>query len=243
LVRRPKVGQKKNVGCESYAIFSLWFASPAASLRRLKVVCLTIDVSRLTIMTYDRILAYVSRYVSLTEEETDFFTSLLKLRSLRKRQYLVQAGDVCRYECFVNSGCLRTYSIDDKGQEHVVQFAIEDWWTSDLYSFLTQTPAAYHIEALEDSELVLLDKASYDQLLENVPKFDRMFRVIIQNAFIAQQRRILEDMSLPAHERYVLFLQRYPQFEQRLPQHQIASYLGITPESLSRIRKQLAERS
>lgn len=191
---------------------------------------------------FDKILKYVSRYISLTEEETAFFVSLLKTRLLRKRQYLLQVGDVSRNEYFINSGCLRAYTVDDKGMEHVVQFAIEDWWVNDMYSFLTQTPATLFIEAMEDTEIVTLDRHAYDELMEKVPKFERMFRIILQNAFIAQQRRIVENMSLPAHERYLLFQQRYPQFEQRLPQHQVASYLGITPESLSRIRRQLSEK-
>ena len=191
---------------------------------------------------FDKLLTYVSRHISLTAEETAFFTSLLKTRLLRKRQYLLQAGDVSRNEYFVNSGCLRSYSIDDKGMEHVVQFAIEDWWINDMYSFLTQTPATLFLEAMEDTEVIMLDRAAYEELMHKVPKFERMFRIILQNAFIAQQRRIIENMSLPAHERYLLFQQRYPQFEQRLPQHQVASYLGITPESLSRIRRQLAEK-
>lgn len=188
---------------------------------------------------FDKILQYVSRHISLTEEETAFFTSQLRTRLLRKRQYLLQAGDVSRSEYFVNSGCLRAYTVDDKGLEHVVQFAIEDWWINDMYSFLTQTPATYFIEAMEDSEVIMINKEAYDELLIRIPKFDRMFRIMLQGAFIAHQRRIIENMSLPAHERYLLFQQRYPQFEQRLPQHQVASYLGITPESLSRIRRQL----
>jgi CRP-like cAMP-binding protein len=191
---------------------------------------------------FDKILKYVSRHISLTEEEAAFFISLLKTRLLRKRQYLLQAGDVSRNEYFVKSGCLRAYTVDDKGMEHVVQFAIEDWWINDMYSFLTQTPATLFIEAMEDSEVVVINKEAYDELLRQVPKFERMFRIILQGAFIAQQRRIVENMSLPAHERYLLFQQRYPQFEQRLPQHQVASYLGITPESLSRIRRQIAEK-
>jgi CRP-like cAMP-binding protein len=188
---------------------------------------------------FEQILSYVSKHISLTDDEAACFTSVLKLKMLRKRQYLLQAGDMCRYECFVNSGCLRTYSVDEKGQEHIVQFAVENWWTSDMYSFLTQTPATYNIDAMEDSEVVLIEKSAYEELLFKVPKFDRMFRIILQNAFVAQQRRIMENMSLPAHERYLSFIQRYPQIEQRVPQHQVASYLGITPESLSRIRRQL----
>ncbi|HYC27753.1 MAG TPA: Crp/Fnr family transcriptional regulator [Chitinophagaceae bacterium] len=191
---------------------------------------------------FDKLLKYVAKYISLTEEETAFFTSLLKVRLLRKRQYLLQAGDVSRNEYFVNSGCLRAYTVDDKGMEHVVQFAIEEWWINDLYSFLTQTPAAYNIDAVEDAEVICIGRDTYELVLEKIPKFERMYRIMFQSSLITHQRRIIENISLPAHERYRLFLERYPQFEQRFPQHQIASYLGITPESLSRIRKQLAEK-
>ncbi|HYF30323.1 MAG TPA: Crp/Fnr family transcriptional regulator [Chitinophagaceae bacterium] len=191
---------------------------------------------------FNKLLSYITRYIQLTDDETAFLVSLLKVKQLRRRQYLLQAGDINKYECFVNSGCLRAYLIDEKGQEHVTQFAIEEWWISDMHSYLTQTPSAYHIDALEDSELVVIDRPNYELLLERIPKFEKMFRIILQNAFIAQQQRIVQNISLPAHERYLSFVQKYPKFEQRLPQHQIASYLGITPESLSRIRKQLAER-
>jgi CRP-like cAMP-binding protein len=190
---------------------------------------------------YQRILQNVSRFIQLTEEEQQFFTSLLQAKKLRKRQYLLQEGDICRNEYFVNSGCLRTYFTDDKGVEHVVQFAPEDWWVGDMYSFITQTPARYAIDALEDTEVLFFDKPTEEKLYQNVPKFERFFRLLLQNAFVAQQNRILSAMSDTAEERYKNFIEKYPHLEQRLPQHQIASYLGITPESLSRIRRQRAE--
>lgn len=192
---------------------------------------------------YQRILNNIARLIHLTEEEEQYFTSLLQTKKLRKRQYLLQEGDVCRYEHFVNSGCLRTYHIDEKGVEHVVQFAPEDWWIGDMYSFITQTPARLTIDALEDSEIFYFDKAAEEKLFAQVPKFERFFRLLLQNSFVAQQNRILSTMSDPAEERYRKFIARYPHLEQRLPQHQIASYLGITPESLSRIRRQWANKS
>ena len=192
---------------------------------------------------FDLILKNVSRHITLTPEETQYFTSILKKRSLRKRQYLLQAGDISRYECFVNKGCLRTYHVDDKGQEHIVQFAFEEWWTGEMYSFLTGQPSSYHIDALEDSELLLIEKSQWDKMFIEIPKFERLFRMLLQNAFISMQRRITDNMSLTAEERYNKFSQQYPQFEQRLPLRQIASYLGITPESLSRIRSKRAEGS
>jgi CRP-like cAMP-binding protein len=189
---------------------------------------------------YDLILKNIARFIQLTPEETDRFTSVLKPRTLRKRQYLVQAGDVFRYECFVNKGSLRTYHIDNNGQEHIVMFAFEDWWTGDMYSFLSGQPALYNVDALEDAELLLIEKSQLEQLYIDIPKFDRFFRILLQNAYISMQRRISDNMSLTAEERYLNFIDRYPHFEQRLSQKQIASYLGITPESLSRIRRQMA---
>jgi CRP-like cAMP-binding protein len=192
---------------------------------------------------FDLILKNVSRHITLTPEEAQYFTSILQKRSLRKRQYLLQAGDISRYECFVNKGCLRTYHVDDKGQEHIVQFAFEEWWTGEMYSFLTGQPSSYNIDALEDSELLLIEQSQWEQLFIEIPKFERLFRMLLQNAFISMQRRITDNMSLTAEERYIKFSKQYPQFEQRLPLRQIASYLGITPESLSRIRAKRAEGS
>ncbi|RYY65146.1 MAG: Crp/Fnr family transcriptional regulator [Chitinophagaceae bacterium] len=187
---------------------------------------------------YERMLDNVRRRIDLNPEEEAFFCSLLHRRTVRKRQFLLQEGDVCRYEYFVDSGCLRAYTIDAKGAEHVLQFAVEDWWIGDMNSFITQSPARLAIDALEDSEVLCMDKASWDLLFERVPKFERFFRILLQRAFITLQERVVSAMSDDAEERYRQFRERYPQLEQRVPQRQIASYLGITPESLSRIRKQ-----
>jgi CRP-like cAMP-binding protein len=189
---------------------------------------------------YDLILKNIARFIQLTAEEQDRFTSVLKPRTLRKRQYLVQAGYVFPYECFVNKGVLRTYHVDNNGQEHNVMFAVEDWWTGDMYSFLSGQPALYNVEALEDAELLFIEKNQLEKLYIEVPKFDRFFRILLQNAYISMQRRLSDNMSLTAEERYLNFINKYPQLEQRLSLKQIASYLGITPESLSRIRRQLA---
>ena len=186
---------------------------------------------------HERILKNVARHVQLTPDEEKFFISLLKVRELKKRQFLLKAGEVSKHENFVTEGLLRAYTIDADGDEHIAMFAIEDWWISDLYSFLTQTPATQHIDALEDSIILSIEKGDLERLYLKVPKFDRFFRVLLQNAFVANQKRILASISESAEEQYINFLKKYPSLEQRIPQHQIASYLGITPETISRIRR------
>lgn len=188
------------------------------------------------------ILENINKLISITEEEKTFFLSLLRYRKLRKRQFLLQAEDPCKYEYFVLSGCLRSYYIDDKGQDHVVQFAVEDWWIGDMRAFITQTPAWLNIDALEDTEVLLLGYEALEQLYQKVPAFERYFRIRIQNAFVSEQMRLGNSLSKTAEERYLDFVKRYPQFEQRISQVQIASYLGMTPEFLSTLRGKIARR-
>ena len=181
----------------------------------------------------------ISEKVSLTEEEFDFCKTLFIPKKLRKKQYLLQEGDVCRYTSFVEKGMLRMFTVDEKGNEPILQFSSEGWWVADLYSFLTDEPSNYNIEALEDCELLLITKESWDILLEKVPAFERYFRVLIQNSLIATQRRLMSSISETAEEKYLKLIDNFPGCLQRVPQHMIASYLGITPETLSRIRKQM----
>jgi CRP-like cAMP-binding protein len=187
-------------------------------------------------------LKYISRYIQLTKEETDYFTSLLKEKKLRRKQYLLQEGDISHYENFVVKGCLRAYHIDPKGQEHIVQFAVEDWWIGDMYSFLTQKPSKYNIDALEDSIVLSMEKKSMDELYTKVPKFEKFYRHLLQNAFIALQERIASNISETGEERYRQFRLKYSKIEERVPLRMIASFLGLTPESLSRIRRQFADK-
>jgi len=191
---------------------------------------------------YELILKNISRYIQLTKEETEYFTSLLKEKKLRRKQYLLQEGDICRCENFVVQGCLRTYHIDSKGQEHIVQFAVEDWWIGDMYSFLTQKPSRYAIDALEDSVVLSIEKKSMDELYIKVPKFEKFYRHLLQNAFIALQERITSNISGTGEERYRQFQLKYSKIEERVPQRMIASFLGLTPESLSRIRRQFTDK-
>ena len=187
------------------------------------------------------ILENISRHIDLTEDEADYFISLLKQRTLRRREFLLKSGDIARHETFVVKGLLRAYTVDKSGYEHVAMFASEGWWISDLYSFLTQTPGSQNIDALEDSEVLQIEKRDLEKLYLEVPKFDRFFRILLQNAFVANQQRILASISQTAEEQYLAFVKKYPSLEQRVPQHQVASYLGITPETISRIRRGLAK--
>lgn len=184
----------------------------------------------------------ITETISITEEEFDYCKSLFFSKKLRKRQYLLQQGDVSKYTSFVEKGILRTYTVDEKGTEHILQFAQEGWWVSDLYSFLTNEPSSYNTEALEDCELLLITKPSWDTLLAKIPAFERFFRILIQNSLIATQRRLMGTMTETAEEKYVKLLQTQPDCVQRVPQHMIASYLGITRETLSRIRSHIAGR-
>jgi len=184
----------------------------------------------------------ITENTSITEEDFNFCKTLFLPKKLRKRQYLLQEGDVCKYTAFVEKGILRTYTIDDKGTEHILQFSQEGWWVADLYSFLTNEISAFNIEALEDCELLLITKQSWDVLLEKRPAFERYFRILIQNNLIATQRRLMGTLSETAEAKYIKLLKAYPDCVQRVPQHMVASYLGITRETLSRIRSQMAGR-
>jgi CRP-like cAMP-binding protein len=193
-------------------------------------------------MNFDLILKNISRHIQLDEQEVDYFTSLLITKKIRRKEFMLREGEVCTHETFINKGCLRNYTIDEKGTEHIIMFAVEDWWTSDLYSFLTQTPATFNIDALEDTEVLQISKDNLERLFERVPKFERLFRVMFQKAFIAQQQRISNNLSLSAEERFTRLVTQYPHFEQRIAQKQLAAYLGITPEFLSNLRKKRAGR-
>ncbi len=181
----------------------------------------------------------VSETITITDEEFEYAKTLFIPKKLRKKLFLLEDGDPCIYTTFVEKGLLRSFTIDEKGNEHILQFGMQGWWTADLYSFLTGEPSEYNIEAVENSELLLITKLSWDLLLNEVPAFERYFRILIQNNLIATQRRLMGTMSSTAEERYQKLLQDFPDIAQRVPQHMIASYIGVTRETLSRLRSQL----
>lgn len=183
------------------------------------------------------LLAHIGKYITLTSDEQQLLLSSVKIKRLQRRQFLVQEGSFCKYESFVVKGCLRTYYTDPKGVDHTLSFAVEDWWAADLESFLHGTPAKWNIEALEPTVLLCIEKQDLDRLYQQIPAFERFFRLLHQQAFIAQTNRILWSISLPGAARYAAFLATYPAIAQRIAQKYIASYLGITPVFLSQLRK------
>lgn len=190
---------------------------------------------------YPTLQQHINRYVSITDADMERIAAAVQLRKYKKRQYLLLQGDPCRYDFFILSGCFKSYFTDDSGGEHVVHFGVEDWWIGDLAAFLTETTANYTVDCLEDGEVLLLEKSKLEALYLELPQLERFFRIIIQNALIANERRIIANMTQTARERYLAFQKNYPFLLQRIPDRYIASYLNMTPESLSRIRRELSQ--
>jgi len=193
-------------------------------------------------MTHDLILNNIAKHISLDTEEITYFISLLKPRQLVKKSFILKEEQICKYISFVNSGTLRAYYLDKEGKESTIMFAITDWWITDMYCFVNRLPAMLNIEAVENSIIFQLQKDHLDILFLKVPKFERFFRIMMQNAYIREQLRVIQNLSLSAEERYDNFLSKYPQVAKKVTQKQIASYLGITPEFLSTIRANKSKR-
>lgn len=158
-------------------------------------------------------------------------------RTLHKRQYLLQAGEVWPYQAFVTSGCLRTYTVDNKGAEHILHFAVENWWAGDQESLTTGQPTRYTIDAIEESTILLFKKEDLDRLRQELPAFDGIIHATLYRSFLASQNRLHAAISYSAEEKYREFVEKFPAFAQRIPQHMVAAYLGMTTETLSRVRR------
>ena len=185
----------------------------------------------------DLILQNIAKHVQLTPEEQAHFLAMLKPKSIKRKEMHLQEGEVCRYSTFVLQGCLRSYSLDKNGFEHVMAFAPPGWWIADMYSFISQKPGTLYIEALEPSELLLLSKTDQEKLYAEIPKFERFFRILIEKSLVSSQQRLLDNLSLPAQERFRNFCKKYPSLVNCLPRKQIASFLGVTPEFFSKMMK------
>ena len=191
---------------------------------------------------YELLHSKVKEVITISEAEFELCKTLFIPKKLRKKQYLLQEGDVCKNIAFVEKGALRAYTVNNDGVEHIMQFALEGWYISDLYSFLTGEVATYNIDAIEDSESVLISRSAHDELLKKYPKYETFTRELITGAYVALQKRLNSIISKSLEERYEAFISLYPDIAKRVPQHMIASYMGLTPETLSRVRKKMVRK-
>ena len=191
---------------------------------------------------YELFFRKFNEKVPLTQEEEAFIKQYLTPKKLRKKQYFLQEGDVSKYTAFVEKGALRAYVLDDKGDEHITAFALEGWSIGDIPSFMNGEPATLNIDALEDCELVLINRAAHEELLQKMPKYESYTRIMVTNAYIALQKRMTNMISLPLEERYKAFTQMHQNIFQRVPQHMIASFMGLSPETLSRVRSRISSK-
>jgi CRP-like cAMP-binding protein len=189
----------------------------------------------------DILIQYFHNHIPLKEDEKEAVRTLFKERRIRKRQYLLQEGDVCVNNCFVVEGCFRMFMVDKNGKEHNLQFSTENWWISDLYSLFKKEPSKLYIEALENSVVLYTTIDELQQLFEDHPTFSHIFRILTQNALVSQQQRILQNYCSTAEDRYLDFAEKRPQLFNRISNVQIASYLGVTPEFLSTVRKKISK--
>lgn len=192
-------------------------------------------------MSTPALIEYFNRIIPLDEKEIAFVKEIFKERRVKKRQFILQEGEICKHTTYVFEGCFRMYLVDDNGKEHNLQFAIENWWVGDIGSFFTDQPSKLNIEAIENSIILQARKEDQLKLFTDYPKFNQIFRVLAENAMVGLQRRVLLNISSTAEERYIDFLERHPKLFNRISNVQIASYLGVTPEFLSTIRKKFAK--
>jgi CRP-like cAMP-binding protein len=204
-----------------------------------KLKGLVINESR---STFEVLRAYLLARASISEQEMDFIRTMFRPAALRSGEFLQRAGTVAKDAAFVARGCLRTYVIDPKGKEHIVQFAPETWWVADNVSLASGKPSEYFVDALEDSDLLLIDSPSHEAIVEKIPGYAGAFRKGLQRHAAAKDERIVSSISASAHDRYLRFLETYPSLATRVPQWMLASYLGVTPETVSRIRRKLARK-
>lgn len=186
-------------------------------------------------MEYGLLLQNIAKHIRLTAEEEKYFLSRWQSKKVRRKQFLLQEGEVTKAAVFVTGGLLRMYSIDKNGFEHILQFAPPGWWIGDIKSFISQTPGTLYIDALEDSEILLLGKPDLEELYNKLPSLERFFRILAENSLATYQQRLIDNLSLPALDRYNNFCRTYPSLITRLPQKQVASYIGVTPEFLSKM--------
>ena len=188
------------------------------------------------------ILENIAKHVTLTPEEQELFLSKTETRQFKVKTILLSAGEVATCTYFVNSGILRSFNINDNIIEHVLHFACEGWWIGDMYSYISGKPGNLFIEVLEDAEVVIITKENHQELYQEIPKLERFFRILAENSLVSHQERLMDNLSLTAEERFEKFCSKYPTLIQKVPQKQIASYIGVTPEFFSKMKSRLLKR-
>ncbi len=188
------------------------------------------------------ILQNIAKHIKLSPEEEENFLSKIQIRKFKAKSILLNTGEICVNSYFVNSGILRSFNINDNIVEYVLSFASEGYWIGDMYSLISQKPGNLFIEVLEDAEVVMLSKENQELLYTETPKLERFFRILTEKSLVANQERLMDNLSLSAEERFEKFRKKYPTLLQRVPQKQIASYIGVTPEFFSKMKSKLLKR-
>lgn len=189
---------------------------------------------------FDVLISHIQEKVDVTTEQMELLKTFFVHKKLRKKQFLLQEGDICKYLTFVSKGILKAYILDEKGNERINLFAFEGWWISDFNSFLNEKKAYLNIDAVEDSELLLISRENYEELTLQIPVMDRYFRILYQNSLVTKDHRLVISNNFTAEEKYLQFLKSNPKITQKLSHALIASYLGLSPETVSRIRKKIS---
>jgi CRP-like cAMP-binding protein len=186
---------------------------------------------------FDTLFFHIATKITLSDPEKEVVKTFFTTRKFRRKQFLLQEGETCRQLSFIAKGLIKSYNVDEKGEDHINMFGWEGWWISDFYSFLSATPAQLNIEAIEDTATLQITLANYEALLIKVPAMERYFRILYQNSIVTKERRLLSAITHTAEEKYQHLLQHHPEIVKRIPQTLIASYLGLAPETISRIKR------
>lgn len=199
--------------------------------------CNTLKIVEKEMTPIDKLIVHFRKNITLTDDEAEIVGGCFTIVELKKKEILLFVGDHSSHMRFISEGCLRSYYMDDDAKEHIIHFGVEEWWINDLYSYLTSTPAKQFIQAIENSVVLQIHKDKLNELYNTVPAIERFFRLKFQKAYVSLQERTINSMSKKAEDRYIEFRSKYRDIEQRVPQYMVASYLGITPEFLSSLRK------